>query len=85
MFNELKIKFGNVITYLATILPTVASNRDQIKFGSHTYKKLSFFACPFTIVPWDCIVSIHREKVSKHLGRLQNNCQLDPLEFYAVQ
>ena len=54
MFNELKIKFGNVITYLATILliHTVASNRDQIKFGSHTYKKLSFFACPFTIVPW---------------------------------
>ena len=31
------------------------------------------------------IVSIHREKVSKYLGRLQNNCQLDPLEFYAVQ
>ena len=63
MFNELKIKFGNVITYLATILPTVASNRDQIKFGSHTYKKLSFFACPFTIVPWgDCIVKENREK-----------------------
>ena len=56
MFNELKIKFGNVITYLATILPTVASNRDQIKFGSHTYKKLSFFACPFTIVPWGTVL-----------------------------
>ena len=50
-------------TYVATILPTVASNRDQIKFGSHTYKKLSFFACPFTIVPWgDYIVKENREK-----------------------